>query len=314
MTFISALKKIKRRAVAYEKERWRYGSKYVIEGEKANKKYLLYVLAGYKEYLWGDVFSRIKDFQIDDLEVCIASSGKYCNELSRICKENGWIYVSTKLNNMCVLTNIILREFNRAEYYFKLDEDIYIPENYFTDMINGYEQIEKKETNYKIGYVCPLLPLGSYSMREYLIEKNEIIDFEKKFGHLYFGGPQVNSSFRENKGIDQFVWNVIKVFDNEAMRIRNKGFSYTLCPIRTGIAAIMFKREFWDQIGSLKRPKGVGWGEQGDEAQLTAFCACNYLVNFRVDNVMVGHFAFGGAEPSVLKLKEQHPEYFTYQK
>ena len=312
MAIVTFLKKIKRKAVQREKNRWRYGSKYKIEGKKRNKKAVLFVLAGYKEYLWSDVFFRIKAFQPEDLEVCIASSGKYCEELSTICRENNWVYLSTKLNNMCVLTNVILREFNNAEYYFKLDEDIYIPENYFSDMIEAYNRIEAREPNYKIGYICPYLPLGSYSMREYLIEKGKINEFEQKFGHLYFGGPQVNLSFRENKGIDPYIWNIIKNFDDEARRIKNKGFRYTLCPIRTGIAAIVFKRELWEKLGSLKRPKGVGWGEQGDEAQITAFCACNYLVNFRVDDVLVGHFAFGGAEPTVLKVKEEHPEFFSF--
>lgn len=312
MNIIMKLKEIKRSVIRTQKEHWRYGSKFQIEGNVKNKDIVLFVLAGYKNYLWNDVFDRIKMFQLPNMEVCIASSGRYCEQLSEICKRNDWCYLSTKLNNMCVLSNIIMRQFSNATYYFKLDEDIYLPDNYFGDMIDAYKVIESNEQNYVIGYICPNLPLGSYSLHDYLIEKNSLEDFEQKFGKLHIGGQQVNHFFRENKGIDTYVWKLIGIFDKEAKRYKSKGFSYSICPMRTGIAAILYKREFWDRLGSLKRPKGVGWGEEGDEAQLTAFCAKNYLANFRVDNILVGHFAFGGAEPQVLKLKEKHPEFFEY--
>ena len=169
MYFVENLKKIKRSFLKHQKTVWRHGSKYKLEGKIQNKEILLFVLAGYKEYLWDDVFSRIKQSQLPNMEICIGSSGKYCKDLSNICKNNGWCYLSTSLNNMCVLTNIILRDFSQATYYFKLDEDIYIHRNYFQKMIDAYNLIEKSEEKYEIGYLCPNLPLGSYSKMLLLI-------------------------------------------------------------------------------------------------------------------------------------------------
>lgn len=73
------------------KKKKSFSSKFKIEGEIQNKKNMVFILAGYKPYLWDDVFTRIKQFQPPDLEVCVASSGLYNNELSLICKKNGWV-------------------------------------------------------------------------------------------------------------------------------------------------------------------------------------------------------------------------------
>lgn len=310
MNCVEKLKEFKRSIIKRQKFFWRHGSRYRLEGEIQNKEILLFVLAGYKEYLWDDVFSRIKQSQLPNMEVCIGSSGKYSEELSKMCKKNNWCYLSTSLNNMCVLTNIILRDFSKASFYFKLDEDIYIPKDYFKKMIDAYSNIESIETKYVIGYLCPNLPLGFYSLYDYLVEKNCLDDFESRFGKLRIGGSLVNPFFRNNMGIDTYIWNKIGIFDDEAQRYFEKGFSYSICPTRTGIAAILFRRSFWDRIECLKRPRGVGWGEEGDESQIASFCARNYLANFRVDNIIVGHFAFGGAEQNVLKLKQEHPDFF----
>lgn len=311
MSIVNKAKMFKRKLIQKEKDRWRYGSKYSVEGDITNKKIMLFVLAGYKEYLWEDVFDRIKQNEIANMEVCIASSGRYCSKLSDICKKNDWVYVSTKLNNMCVLTNIVLKLFPEATYIFKLDEDIYIPQNYFENMISAYDYIERNEPKFSIGYICPFLPLGFFSMYDYLEKKGCLDEFQSKFGTLRLGGTTINPFFRENKGVDRYIWEKIGVFDDEANSIYSEGFSYTICPTRTGIAAILFKREFWNELGSLKRPKGVGWGDEGDESQISAFTAKNFHINFRIDNILVGHFAFGGAEPQVLKLKDEHPEYFA---
>ena len=304
---------VKRKVDEYFVEKNKYKTKYVVEGNIKGKKQMLYVLSGYKPYLWEDVFGRIREFQTDELEVCIASSGKYCKELSDLCKENNWVYVSTKLNNVCVISNIVLRLFDKAEYVFKLDEDIYIPHGYFTDMLAAYKHIER-ETPGEIGYICPTLPLGFYGMHEFLIEKDCLAEYEEKFGRHYVGGTALNSAFRNRVGVDEYIWTKIGIFDDCAKEYSNKNFSYEACATRSGIAAILFKREFWDKMGGLKKPQGMGVGDQGDEGQITSFCALNFKIMYCVKNILVGHFSFGGSEPDVLRLKEDHPEFFKLKK
>lgn len=292
----------------YEEKR-KYSTKYQVEGTIKGKRKMLYVLAGYKPYLWNDVFSRIKKFQPNDLEVCIASSGKYSSELSSICKQNNWVYISTTLNHVCVASNIVLREFSKAEYIYKLDEDIYLPEGYFEKLFDAYQEIEKNEPT-EIGYICPVLPLGFYGMHDFLIEKNSLDDFEAKFGKHRVGGVFVNPYLRAGNGVDEYIWNLIGNFDDCARDYSRKPFSYHACYSRSGIAAILFKRDFWNRLGGLKRGRGIGVGNYGDEGQITSFCALNFQVCYCVENILVGHFAFGGSEENVLKYKEQRPDIF----
>lgn len=308
---MNTIKNIVKKILLKNEEHQKYRTQYTVEGTIKNRKTMLFVLAGYKPYLWNDVFSRIRKNQIKDMEVCIASSGKYVKELSDICKANDWVYISTILNNVCVVTNIIMREFCKADYIFKLDEDIYIHDRYFDDMILAYEEIENNEPT-EIGYVCPQLPLGFYGMHDFLLEHNKLEEFERKFGRHKVGGTAVNPFLRTNSGVDEYIWSVIGNFDAMAEEYRLRSLSYSPCYSRSGIAAILFKRTFWNKIGGLKKTRGVGVGNNGDEGQITSFCALNYQVCYCVDNVLVGHFAFGGSEESVLRYKDLHPETFVY--
>lgn len=310
MSVIESLKEIKRFYLKQKKDKWNYGSKYILEGTIKEKPQMLFVLAGYKQKLWDDVFGRFKAFETADMEICIASSGKYSPELSAICKKNGWVYISTSLNNVCVITNIIIKLFDKAEYIFKLDEDIYIPKGYFENMKKAYDQIEKENPDYSISYVCPVLPLGFYGMHDFLIKKNCLSEYEEKFGKHLRGGTPLNPSFRKKCGVDEFIWEKIGNFDECAAEYAKEPFSYEIAPLRTGIATILFKRKFWDEFGGLQRPKGIGIGDNGDEGQITSYCALNFRASFCIKNILVGHFSFGGAEKNVLELRERHPEIF----
>ncbi|MCI9380416.1 MAG: hypothetical protein HFG88_05140 [Dorea sp.] len=310
MNILGLINKIFRKVLVYINYKISYASHYKIEGRIKNSENMLFVLAGYKEFLWDDIFLRIKLNQLENMEVCIASSGRYCDRLSQICKRNNWVYLSTSLNNVCVITNIIMKEFKEAEYIFKLDEDIFIPRDYFKDMLNAYKIIEKEEPC-NIGYICPVLPLGFYSMHEFLLKKNCLNEYEQKFGIHKKGGSVSNPIFRKKMGIDEFIWNKIGIFDECALEYKEEGFSYEACASRTGIAAILFTRQFWDDLGYLKRGRGIGVGNTGDEGQITTYCALNFYFIFCVKNVLVGHFAFGGSENNVLKLKYEKPEIFA---
>lgn len=304
-----SIKKVGRKFRAAKIQKAMYASDYKIEGNIQNKEKMLYILSGYKPYLWKDVFTRVKLFQTSDMEVCIASSGKYCQELSDLCKKNGWVYLSTSRNNVCIMTNIIMKVFSKAEYIFKMDEDVYLPEHYFENMFNAYKRIES-ETNYSIGYILPYQPLGVYAMYEFLDERGLIPEFESKFGKITIGGTFVNPFLRKDCGVDAYIWEKMGPFDKLANEYADRPFEYEPCVTRPCIASILFTRRLWDQMGGFKATRGAGVGDVGDEGQITSFCALNYQVAFCVKNILIGHFAFGGAEPSVLKFKEKHPDYF----
>lgn len=57
------------------KENKKTKTKYKFIDRRTSNNSLCYILAGYKPYLWGEVFARIKKYVSNNIDVCILSSG-----------------------------------------------------------------------------------------------------------------------------------------------------------------------------------------------------------------------------------------------
>ena len=102
---------------------------YKFENRKKDKNKVCFILAGYKEFLYDVIFERILKFIPEDVEICLLSSGKYSQILSEIAEKNNWSYLSTKRNNVSLIQNVAITIFNKADYIYKLDEDILKTQN-----------------------------------------------------------------------------------------------------------------------------------------------------------------------------------------
>ena len=80
-------------------ERVRSSSYNFIDRSKGSDK-LCIILAGYKEALWDDVFSRIDLAAPADLDICIMTSGLENEQLKRIAVDRNWSYLSTEVNHL----------------------------------------------------------------------------------------------------------------------------------------------------------------------------------------------------------------------
>ena len=116
-------------------------SEYIFENRSQNKQKLCIVLAGYKPFLYESIFGRLDMFLDKDIDVCIISSGKYVESLVKMCEEKKWSYLSTKENNVSLVQNLAIVLHKKAEYIFKLDEDVFITKDYFHKMYDAYKKI-----------------------------------------------------------------------------------------------------------------------------------------------------------------------------
>lgn len=169
---------LRKKVIRSQKKRLQ--GKYHFEDRSRGCNKLCIVLAGYKEYLWLTVFGRLKRFAPEDIDVCILSSGKYSQELSRICAENRWSYLSTQENQVCAIQNIAIYKFPNAEYIYKLDEDIFITENYFENMMRAYDHA--REGVFEPGVIAPLIPINGYGYVRILRKLNLMDEYERRFG------------------------------------------------------------------------------------------------------------------------------------
>ena len=147
---------------------------------RKNLKKILFVLAGYKPYLYEDVLGRVKIFVPADMEICLISSGLYDERLNTIAADNGWSYVVTGRNCLTMAQNIAIALHPEAEYLFKMDEDIFVTKHCFHKILDTYNRVLESGL-YNIGFVAPLIPINGYGHIRVLRKLGMIGMYEKMF-------------------------------------------------------------------------------------------------------------------------------------
>ena len=150
------------------------------ENRMQNKEKVCFILAGYKPFLYEIIFKRLKKFIDEDIEVCILSSGLYSEKLSNIAKENNWSYLSQKENNVSKIQNTAINLFKNAKYIYKLDEDIFITNNYFATLMKTMNDCEENG-EYQVGFVAPTIPINGFGNVEVLKRFNLVQKYTQMF-------------------------------------------------------------------------------------------------------------------------------------
>ena len=270
----------------------RLTKRYKFENRMKNKEKLCIILAGYKDFSYDIVFGRIKEFIPKDVEVCVLSSGKYSKELSEIAKNNDWSYLSTKRNCVSLIQNVAINLFTKAKYIYKLDEDIFVTKGFFETLYKTMKDCEKNG-DYKVGFVAPMIPINGFSNMLVLKRFNQIERYTKMFEKpLYCAGRDRKIESDPNAAL--FMWGkdgYIPNIDEMAKIVSKDEFKYTACPIRFSIGAILFKRDFFYEMGLFHVGHGPCMGV--DEEQICNYAMSNSRAIIVSLNTIVGHLSFG---------------------
>lgn len=270
------------------------------------------ILAGYKPFLYDAVFSRIKAYLPDDIDVCITSAGLFSEELSLLCKKHSWSYLSTKENNVNLVQNVAINLHPKAQYIYKLDEDIFITEDYFQRLFNAYHRAKKGD--YKPGVIAPLLLINGYTSLIILDKLGVRQVYNERFGSIkYEAGGRNKPAIESDVNIAKFLWGedgFIPSIDeiNRQFYIQEK--KETACPIRFSIGAILFERSLWEQMNYFDVKRNDIYMLGKDEIKLCEYCMINSLPIMVSENIVVGHFSFGIQLEGMKEYYLQHPEKF----
>lgn len=274
-----------------------------------NAEKLCIVLAGYKEFAFAAVFGRIKRYIPDDIDVCVVSSGLFSEKLDKMCEENGWSYLSTNENNVALVQNAAIYNHPNARYIFKLDEDIFVTEHYFENMLRAYHHAQQGE--YIPGVMAPLLPINGYAhmrileklgLKEVFAEKFETPKYKAGADRKVETDPQVAKFFWGEGGY-------VPTIDEMNARFSAEPLEERACPIRFSIGAILFERQLWEDMRYFpvdRRTTNMG----KDEADLCSFCLINSRPLMVSENVVAGHLSFGTQNAVMKQYFHEHEEMF----
>lgn len=260
---------------------------YTFQNRSCGKKVLCYILAGYEEFLWENTLARIEKFSNDTIDYCIISSGIYSLQLDKLAERNNWSYLYTVENQVCYIQNLVIELHPDAEKIFKLDEDIFICQNFFESMLQCMENVEQTES-YRIGFVVPVVPLNCSGYVSYLEAIGEKGKFESLFGRAY--RSRFSVVFSDEKAAD-YLWTSVGQLDEKAMDLsKNNGYLISNCYYNIG--CILYSRERWLMMGKWpQNNQRTGMGE--DEQYILQDNFDKDMVIFEAQNVLAGHFAFG---------------------
>lgn len=298
----------KKRKEILMKKRLKGNYKFV-DRKKDNDKMCI-ILAGYKQFLWDDVFGRIKKYISKDIDVCIVSSGLYSEELDKIALDNDWSYLSVKQNKVTLVQNIAINLFPKAEFIYKLDEDMFVTKNFFSQLMRTYEEVERNSC-YKVGFVAPLIPINDYAYARVIEKVGLVNSFEKKFGKIKCDWAPT-SEVITNPEIATYLWGKnekkLRDLDELAKTFSKNDFEYSICPIRFSIGAILFSRDLWTEMGYFEVAMGTNMGR--DETQICNHVFADSRVIVVSENTIVGHFSYGKQTEKMKEYYEKNREIF----
>lgn len=275
-----------------------------------NARVLLYILAGYKPFLYEDIFTRIKKFVPSFCEVCIVSSGLFDEKLFNIAKENDWSYLSTAQNNIPLAMNLVINLYDKAEFIFKMDEDIFVTQNCFRKLLETFDYVQTAE-RYNVGFVAPLIPINGYGHVRILEKLGLDAYYEKNFEKIIYGA-QYNRMIEKSPEVAKFFWsegNIMPSIDlmNAAFQIQKMEFRP--CPVKFSIGFILFHKNLWKEMDGWSIPS-TGSGGGIDEVQICSFCVKNSLGMIISENVVVGHLSFQQQNDAMKEYYLTHREKF----
>lgn len=283
----------------------RMNGKYVFENRKQDKKTACFILAGYKEFLWDIHFDRVKSFVPEDVDVCIISSGLYSKNLAMIARNNNWSYISTERNCVTLAQNVAISAFQKAEFIFKIDEDIFVTRHFFDVMRKTYQHCIT-HGDYQPAFIAPLIPVNGYGHLRVLEKLGRKDDYSSLFERPIFAAG-ADRQIENNPDAAKFMWELAHI-DDMADGFYQEPFSYQSCPIKFSIGAIYFPRQTWSSMNGFSVKRGACMGL--DEADICSLAMKKSLAIVVSENSVVGHLSFGSQNSYMQEYFLNYPEAF----
>lgn len=272
-----------------------FAKMYSFDDRQRGCEYLLLIIAGFQPYYWDSLMSRVEQcvkHSVHPMDVCICvPKGEDNNAaiLKEKAEQFGWSCLVLRDDLLAQSQNTAIRLHSKAEWIFKIDEDIILPTDYFDRMIAANKRADDSLI-YKVGFLAPLINVNANGLEPFLRALGEVDSFTDRFGRLRVTYDE-KDIIHQSPELAKWIWERSVPFDKVASLIRQKNEGqFLIVPIRFSIGAIFFSRDIWQSMGGFKVGLRAALGFE--EVQF-----CNYCQNYRyamavATDVFVGHLGF----------------------
>lgn len=270
-------------------------------GQPAGHKQVTVILAGYKPRLWPLTLKRVRAFAPKDMDICVVTAGKRVSELAELCGKYGWSYLSTSKNKTGLALNKAIERHPEAKWIFKLDEDIFVTRNFFESMLDGYERVVSSG-DFEPGFCAPTINVNGVTYKHFLQTIQQEREYLQRFGttRIACGGIPTHHDPEAALWLWQRSLPIDDVAERFASTYAGTDDNFSLIGTRFSIGAILFNREFFEQIGGF-----VSSWREGllgvDESNICRACVEASRPMIYLKNTFVGHFSFYPQEQRMLE-------------
>jgi hypothetical protein len=275
--------------------KWRHTGRHRFIDRSHGSDRALLILGGHRPYLWPHTLSRLGRHTPADIDVCLVTAGVDHPELEELASQHAWSYLSTTNGNVSLAQNLAIDRLPRAQEIFKIDEDIFISEGFFSSLRDGLHQAQAR-SEFAVGLCSPVLNVNGFSYVDFLRVKQVEHDYTTRFGELRRAAGGVPAHFDGAAAV--WLWQHTLPIDETAAEFGSRPFGWSVVPHRLSIGAVLFERAFWKEMRGFTR----GFGAPGlgrDEGYISTVCTQTSQVPVVIHNVFAGHFAFGPQEPAM---------------
>ena len=292
-------------------------SQHTFINRSKNQERLCIVLAGYKEELWDDIFARLAAVIPDNVDVCIMTSGLTNDSLMEIAAQHDWSYLATEKNHLSLIQNRAIELHPHAKWIYKIDEDMFLTKGFFETLEKTYREVEENSF-YVPAFVSPLINVSCYGHIRLLEKCNLIEDFRST--HLsnvkITDGLHHNKQVLENPEVAKYLWGesqpILQDIDKLTETFSQGPLSYSVCPVRFSIGAILFTRDAWEEFGHFPLTfVGSEFGLGDDEEHICNYACFTGRAMIINENIVVGHLGYGPQTKEMIDYYLAHKNRFA---
>jgi len=219
----------------------------------AKKKIPILLVTHDRPYLLDKVLRRLiqfTDWSLFELWICDNSSTKANNKIIEAYTHR---YKEIKvfhqdINQISLIQNNLIAQL-KADVYIKLDDDIFVGENWYKGFLGVFERHTK---DISIGSV--IIPINGFGWVPFLDIMNLKEIFFEKFPQYELFQGCMEPAVWYDKEVNKFIWEQCLDIDqtNQNFVSNQSNFQDYIVPHRYSIGAIIFSHKFWEKMGGWK--------------------------------------------------------------